>query len=143
MAKKRPTSSPRDPNPSVRRQPGCVGCPALCCKDLAINILKPRTRQEIEELKWQLQFDTVRVFIANKRWHMLVQGRCVYLSPNNLCTIYEDRPDKCRRHNPPHCERYGEFYDVMLETPDDLEAHLAREKRRRAARRARKNRPDA
>jgi Fe-S-cluster containining protein len=109
----------------------CEGCPALCCRDLVIRILKPRTRYEVEELKWHVQYDTVRVFIVGNRWHLQVRGKCMHLGPDNLCRIYGRRPDRCRRLNPPNCERYGEYYDVMLSTPDELEEYVRKRKRAR------------
>ncbi len=102
----------------------CLACSATCCKDLAVMINRPRTKEEIEELKWQLHFDTVKVFIRNHRWHVLTRGRCIYLNRRNLCDIYERRPEKCRQHAPPDCERYGEYYDVLISTPEELERHL-------------------
>ena len=102
----------------------CLECPAHCCRDLAMEISRPRTRSEIDSLKWSLQFDTVRVFIRNRQWHMLVDGKCMYLDKNNMCTIYENRPDTCRNHNPPDCELYGKFWDVMIKTPAQLEEYL-------------------
>ncbi|MCK4375846.1 MAG: YkgJ family cysteine cluster protein [Candidatus Brocadiae bacterium] len=118
-----------------RTKPGCAGCPALCCHDLVMPIPKPKNRAEVEELKWDLQYDTVRVFITSHRWHRLIEGRCIYLTRRNLCRIYKDRPQRCRRHNPPDCERYGDYWDVMLNTPEELEAYLDKEKRKRLARR--------
>ena len=85
---------------------------------------KPANRAEIEDLKWQLHFDTVKVYVLNKRWYQLVEGRCIYLNKQNRCEIYENRPEKCRKHNPPNCELYGDYYDVMFETPDDLERYF-------------------
>jgi Fe-S-cluster containining protein len=117
------------------KQEGCRGCPSLCCRDLCMRILKPETEQEIAELRWQVRFDTVRIFITSNRWHLLIDGRCMYLQDDNLCAIYEDRPDKCRRHNAPDCERYGEFWDELIETPEELDAWFERERKRRAKRR--------
>ncbi len=104
----------------------CLECSAICCKDLAVMITRPRSKEDIEELKWQLHFDTVKVFIRNHRWHVLTRGRCIYLNRRNLCDIYERRSDKCREHAPPDCERFGEYYDVMISTPEELERHLKR-----------------
>jgi len=109
----------------------CLECPSICCKDLAIEISRPRSKHDIEELKWQLHFDTVRVFIAKRRWHLLVKGTCMYLGPDGLCTIYERRPAKCREHNPPDCERFGQYWDVMISTPEELKRYLASAKPRR------------
>jgi len=113
------------------QKPVCIECPAYCCRDLAISITKPRTKSEIEETKWYLHFDTVSIFIRNRRWHLLVKGKCIYLDDNNLCSIYEKRPEKCRKHNPPDCERYGKFYDVLISTPEELEKYLNGKRRRR------------
>ncbi len=104
----------------------CDDCPAKCCHDLVMHITKPRTSDDIDELKWELQYDTIRVFILNYRWHRIIQGRCMYLDEHNFCTIYDRRPSRCRKHNPPGCEHFGEFYDVMISTPEELDKHLAR-----------------
>jgi len=117
-----------------RKTSVCINCPAYCCKDLVIVITKPRTRAEIDELKWHVHFDTVRVAIRNKRWHLVVKGRCIYLNRNNMCTIYERRPKKCRDHMPPDCEKYGKWYDFFLSTPDELEDYLKNGKRRKSLR---------
>lgn len=114
----------------IRSNNYCRGCDAICCTNLAMEIGKPENRKEIEDLKWQLQFDTVRLYVRKKRWYQLVEGRCMYLSKSNFCTIYDRRPKKCRKHNPPDCERYGKFYDVMLKTPDDLENYFKKGKTR-------------
>lgn len=116
--------------------PLCRGCPSLCCRGLVIPVDKPRTPDDIEELKWHVQYDTVSVFIRSYRWYLLIKGRCGYLSKDNLCTVYERRPARCRRLNPPECERYDDFYDVLIETPEELEDYLSRKRPR-----SQKNRP--
>ncbi len=108
----------------------CDKCPALCCHDLVLPIQKPKTDDDVFELKWELQYDTVRVFVRSHRWYRIIKARCMYLTRDNLCRIYEKRPRRCRELNPPDCERFGEFYDAMISTPEQLEAYLARHKRR-------------
>ena len=136
-------AAPKRKNPPAiraasRTNLACEGCPAFCCHDLVMPILKPRTRDDVDELKWKLQYDTVSVFIANRRWNLQIKGRCIYLTDDYLCSIYERRPDRCRRHSPSECERTGSYYDVKLSTPEELEAHLARQKRARRKARARR-----
>jgi len=114
---------------------GCDDCPSKCCHDLNMWISSPKNNEDIEDLLWELQFDTVRIYIRNKRWYMLIKGKCMYLDKNLMCTIYDKRPQKCRDHNPPDCEHYGEFWDVMFETPDDLRKYIAKRKRNAARRR--------
>lgn len=113
----------------------CQNCPSKCCHDLNMWVSSPKTKEEVDDMLWELQFDTVRIYIRNNRWYMLIKGKCMYLDENLMCTIYENRPQKCRDHNPPDCEQYGEFWDVMFETPDDLRKYL--EKRKSNAKRRR------
>lgn len=109
----------------------CSKCPSLCCKNLSMMIYRPENRQEVEDLKWQLRFDTVRIYIRHHRWYQLVEGRCMYLGEDGRCLEYEGRPNKCRRHNPPDCEFFGVFYDVMISTPEELEDYLNSKRRRK------------
>lgn len=117
----------------------CIDCPATCCKDLAVQIGKPENRAEIDDLKWQLHFNTVRVYVKNRRWYQLVEGKCIYLDENDLCTIYDRRPERCRRHTPPHCEEFADehYWDILFETPEELEAYFEEERERRKRRRKR------
>lgn len=108
----------------------CTGCPATCCHNLSMSIGKPANKAEIEDLKWQLHFNTVKVYIRKRRWYQWVEGRCIYLDENHLCKIYDTRPDKCRNHNPPDCELFGKFYDIMFETPEQLEEYFKKSKKR-------------
>jgi Fe-S-cluster containining protein len=109
----------------------CKKCKAPCCRNLAFAVPSPKNRYDIETLRWYLHFDTVQLYIRNRRWNMLIQGKCIYLSKNNLCTIYERRPKICRVHRSDACEMTGQWYDTLLSSPDDLEAYLKRKKRKR------------
>jgi len=108
----------------------CRHCGAKCCHDLVMPIEKPKTAQDVDELKWELMYDTVGVFIRSHRWYRIIRGRCIYLDENDRCTIYDRRPKRCREMKPPDCEHFGEFYEVLINTPEELEAHLARTRRR-------------
>jgi uncharacterized protein len=107
----------------------CISCPALCCHDLAIPINRPRLKADIDDLKWQLRYDTVHVAIRHQQWHLVVNGRCIYLDDNDLCSIYDQRPPTCRNHNPPGCERFGRWYHYWIDSPEQLDAYLAGKRR--------------
>ena len=109
----------------------CHDCGGKCCHDLVMPIDKPKTADDVDELKWELQYDTIRVFIRSYRWYRLIAGRCQYLDHHDRCTIYAARPTRCRQLGPPECEHFGKFYDKMIATPEELEAHLAKPKPRR------------
>ena len=99
-------------------------CNAICCNDLAVQIYKPVTKAEKEDLRWHLFFEGVKVYIKHRKWHLLIHSQCRYLSEDNLCTIYDDRPERCRKHNHPHCELEGKFYDIMIETPEQFDEYF-------------------
>jgi len=112
----------------------CAACPALCCEGLTIDITRPRDAEDVDILKWKLQYEPVGVYILNNRWHLFVEGRCGYLGDDDLCTRYETRPDICRQHNPPDCERFVDWFDHFFETPEELDAYLDKEKQRKKRR---------
>ncbi|MCP4648516.1 MAG: YkgJ family cysteine cluster protein [PVC group bacterium] len=111
----------------------CTGCPSICCHNLALQIGRPTNRAEIDDLKWQLHFNTVKVYIRSHRWYQWVEGKCIYLTDEGLCSTYETRPDKCRIHNPPDCELHGKFYDVMFSRPEELEAYFSHKRKKKKA----------
>jgi Fe-S-cluster containining protein len=120
---------------SERTNSLCADCPAKCCHKLLIPFNKPKDDGEIDYYRWHVQYDTVSIAIRSHRWYVVVDGRCMYLDDDNLCTIYDDRPDTCRDHNPPDCEHYGDWYDELIETPEELDAWFEKERKRRARRR--------
>jgi hypothetical protein len=84
----------------------------------------PKTKLDRENLVWQMHFVNTKFFIRARKWYELSLGDCRYLDGKDRCTVYERRPDVCRNHNPPECERYGDIFDVMFDTPEDLLAHF-------------------
>jgi Fe-S-cluster containining protein len=109
--------------------PQCGECPAACCHDLTITIKKPRTNHDLDVLMWQLNYDSVAIYVRNRRWHMLIKGACQYLGKDNLCTIYEDRFDICRDHKPPYCEWFDDWYDYMFLDPKELETFIKEQRK--------------
>lgn len=105
-------------------------CKAICCNDLAVQIYKPVTKSEKEDLRWHLFFDAVKVFIRNRKWHLLIHSKCRYLSGEHRCTIYNKRPQRCIQHNHPHCELEGKFYDTLLKTPEEFDEYFAKSKKK-------------
>lgn len=117
----------------------CVDCPALCCKDLAIPTRAPNDENQRVELDWYLHFKHINVFYRSRKWFILVRTQCQYLDKHDLCTKYEERSETCRVHNPPECEKFGDFYDEIFENPEDLKAFLERRKQKRKKSRKRSN----
>jgi len=128
---KKTAKSPKSRKPSKTALHPCRHCGAKCCHDLVQPIHKPRTADDIFELRWELQYDTVRAFIRSHRWYRIIHARCQYLDDHDRCTIYDRRPSRCRNMKPPECEHYGDFWEVMFRTPEELDAYLANGKPKR------------
>ncbi|MDJ0841414.1 MAG: YkgJ family cysteine cluster protein [Acidobacteriota bacterium] len=103
----------------------CRGCTALCCHNLTLPAPPPATPEALQDLLWRLHFDTVRLCIIDGNWFMIVSGRCTFLGDDNMCTIYETRPEQCRKYNPPFCERYMNPYEVVFHSPQELKDYLS------------------
>jgi hypothetical protein len=68
----------------------CHGC-AKCCLYVAIEIDSPTSLTEYDwEGQWYVKFDT----------------RCMNLTPNGLCGIYERRPAICKDFDWRECENH-------------------------------------
>jgi Fe-S-cluster containining protein len=137
------------PAPDVRAGPPCHLCPALCCKYFAIEIDRPITPQDHDEVRWYLMHDKVGVWALDGDWYLEVRTVCRNLRPDNSCAIYETRPQICREYGvldkEGPCEYFSQDvpYDLLFETVEKFEewsrADLARRaerlQRRREARR--------
>lgn len=117
--------------PSPTTLDACRTCGAKCCHDLVMPIDRPKTPGDVDELKWELQYDAIAVFIRSHRWYRFIRTRCLYLDRLDRCTRYQTRPKRCRTHQPTNCEKFGEFYDAMINTPEELDDFLASRKRTR------------
>jgi len=102
----------------------CEECDALCCKYLAMEIDKPTTRNDFENIRWYISHQRTSVFIQEGKWYLSVKNRCKYLDGNNRCKIYENRPAICRRHDPRRCEYQSQDSIRQIKTLKQLERYL-------------------
>lgn len=109
----------------------CDGCPGSCCRGIEEQVKKPRTIQEVADVRWQLHFTHIQFFIRSRRWYRHIVSPCCYLDENSFCAIYEERPQVCRDHMPPSCEHYHPIWDTVFVTPEDLDRWVVKEERRK------------
>ncbi len=89
----------------------CAKClPSKCCTYFAFEIDEPVTRKDFEALLWQIAHENVTFYIHRKNWHIMIHNRCRFLTPQNQCGIYEQRPYICKEHSTEDCEYTGEDY---------------------------------
>lgn len=106
----------------------CDECNQECCNDVIVEIDEPTTREDWEDIKWQVAHRNVRVIKDNEGdWCVEFLTRCEMMAPDGKCTIYEKRPTMCRNHEPETCTINGEgsYYEVILNSIEDVEKYLA------------------
>jgi uncharacterized protein len=125
---------PTFPNPVCRCKPSrkelapgevlCNHCGAKCCRYFALPIDKPKVWQDFDYIRWYLLHERSAIFTDDGCWYLLVQNRCNHLGEDNLCGIYETRPQICRDYTTKDCEYDDEWvYDHYWETPEQIEEY--------------------
>jgi Fe-S-cluster containining protein len=82
----------------------CEHCAAACCRYLAIEIDRPSSARDYDDIRWYLMHEGISVFVEEGDWYIQVRARCKNLGPDNLCQIYETRPRICRAYEPNNCD---------------------------------------
>lgn len=92
----------------------CGECYAACCRqnghEYAV-LLEEQERRKFAAFSTQMAFESD----GQRRVEAILpyrDGRCIFLDPDDRCTIYEDRPANCRRFECAggyHADRPSEF----------------------------------
>jgi Fe-S-cluster containining protein len=104
----------------------CKGCPALCCKFVAVELEEPEDEEDWDEIKWMLCHENITVYKDNDEdWVAEFETRCKMLDENDHCKIYDKRPQLCRDHDPESCVRHGDgdVYIILFEKPEDVDEY--------------------
>lgn len=115
----------------------CKKCSALCCKYFALEIDKPSTRNDFENIRWYISHQKTSVFIQGGKWFLNVKNRCKHLDGGNRCTVYDHRPAICRRLDANGCEYHDQHAAREIRTPQQLEAYLEERATKRNGRKKR------
>jgi Fe-S-cluster containining protein len=103
----------------------CEHCTAKCCKYFALPMDTPETFEEFEFIRWFLLHDRAAVFTEEGTWYLLVYTQCKHLRNDNLCGIYETRPQICRDYTTDKCEYEDDWvYDHYFETPEQVQEYM-------------------
>lgn len=104
----------------------CSYCKAKCCRYFAFPIDKPTDWQDFDYLRWYLLHERASIFVEDGCWYLLVHNRCKHLGEDQLCGIYETRPQICRDYTTDNCEYEDNWvYDHYWETPEQIEEYAA------------------
>ena len=101
----------------------CRNC-GLCCKHVTLEIDRPTTKSDFEEIKWYLLHENVYVFIDDENdWFIQFNTKCKNLTKKNYCNDHKNRPTICKEYEPETCENNacGEYYKVMYTKPEQID----------------------
>ncbi len=99
----------------------CDYCTAKCCRYFALPLDKPKDWQDFDYMRWFLLHEHAAVFVEENCWYLLVKTPCRHLRDDNLCGIYDIRPQICRDYTTDNCE-YDDIwtYDHYWETAEQV-----------------------
>lgn len=115
----------------------CRECVAKCCRYFALELDKPRSRDDFEKIRWYLAHKNVTIFVDKRKWFLDVDNECRYLGKDHRCMIYEKRPQVCREHSPYDCERdtsdfdHDHIFRKLEELDEYIEKRFRRNKKKR------------
>lgn len=103
----------------------CEHCPAACCRHIALPLDKPVGKRDYDDIRWYIMHENVSIFVEEGDWYVQFQTRCRNLGADNLCRIYETRPDICREYEPGSCDYAGSSYtyDHLFTHPKQVEEY--------------------
>jgi Fe-S-cluster containining protein len=99
----------------------CEYCTAKCCRYFAMPIETPESFEDWEFVRWYLLHESATVFTEEDSWYLLVHTKCKHLGEDNMCGIYDTRPQICRDYTTKNCEYEDDWtYDKYLETSEQV-----------------------
>lgn len=104
----------------------CASC-GKCCSHVTVEIDKPETKEDYEEVRWFTLHENVMVYIDDEGdWYIEFRTRCKALDEENRCDIYDKRPTICRKYDADDCEQHGEgnYYEIKFTKPSEVEAYM-------------------
>jgi Fe-S-cluster containining protein len=118
----------------------CHTCGGQCCRYFALQLDRPRSLEDFDNLRWYLAHSNVAIFIEDKDWYLQINNRCLYLAEDGNCTMYHYRPKICRDYG---WDKSGETechgkdgiasHDHFFTTLEELEAYLLKKGKRWAS----------
>ncbi len=103
----------------------CEHCAAACCRYLALPLDKPTSARDHDDIRWYLMHEDVSVFVEEGDWYIQYQTTCKNLGADNICTVYETRPEICREYKSDGCDYSGGTYDYdhLFTHPKQIEEY--------------------
>lgn len=114
--KKKPTREQLKPGECL-----CDHCTGKCCRYFSLPITKPTTWDDYDAIRWYLAHGKTLIYVEKKIWYLVVMTRCHYLTKDDRCALYLNRPKICREYTTNECEYDTEWsFDQVFETPEQI-----------------------
>lgn len=99
----------------------CDHCTAKCCRYFALPIDTPKTWEDFDHLRWYSLHVRISFFVEDGTWYLMVHADCKHIQSDQMCGIYEDRPQICRTYSADDCEFDDDAtYEKFFETPEQV-----------------------
>lgn len=120
----------------------CDKCTGLCCRYITIEIDKPRSKRQKDDVRWYLLHEGVTLIVEKSRWHVKFPTKCRELQDDNSCGIYHDRPETCREYSTANCDYHSEYEDweqdyIEIESVEKYDEYLESKKKKKPKTKAR------
>lgn len=105
----------------------CSDCAQQCCKSVIVEIDKPTTLEDWDNIRWKVAHKNVWVIKDfEDDWCIEFFTDCKYLAESGKCEIHHQKPQICTEHDPEECivNGEGEFYQVILKSITDVDDYL-------------------
>jgi len=76
----------------------CMECGAKCCRNIAIEVEAPTTKEYKEYIRWYLAHKNISIFVEEGSWYIEFYSDCRMRLPDNACSIYDNRPKMCMEY---------------------------------------------
>src|SRR3989344_2713385 len=74
----------------------CEDCHGACCREVSVEMDKPKTLEDWDIIRWMVAHDNVAVYMDDEGdWLVEFKTKCSKLDGKNRCTIYKVRPKTC------------------------------------------------
>jgi Fe-S-cluster containining protein len=117
--------------PKVRREdlaPGgclCDHCTGKCCRYFSLPVATPTTPDDYDAIGAYLDSSEALVYVEKGTWYAVVMTRCHFLTRENRCRIYLNRPKVCQEYTTADCEYDTDWtFERVFETADQLRDYV-------------------
>ena len=103
----------------------CEECHALCCSYVMFEIDEPDSIEEFENIRWYVAHENISVVFDDGEWMLYIKNKCSYIDENHRCSIYDKRPELCRKYDHKDCDMVADdCFDLHFETIKDVDDYV-------------------